>query len=189
MTFRRHGSVSGCPLHLQGQRAAGHAALWPRSHRQAAGKCLGPEDLQHSAGGGQNWEKPRYHKGTSFPHSLRPLPRALGPLYQRLSCRSQTLDGCLELADLDLTHPGGQLGAASDHNWLCSQSGTGARLLPHGPGDVLLSQALRVSSPTWTWPPRALPPPTQQPLTGKTGLPVHLPTVNPRAARARRVAT
>lgn len=138
MTFRRHGSVSGCRRHLQGQRAAGHASLWPRSHRHAAGKCLGPEDLQHSVRGWAELGETQTSQGNLLP-TLRPLPHALGPLYQRLLCRSQTLDGCVELADPDLTHPGGQLGAASAHNRLCSQSGMRARLPPHGPGDVLLS--------------------------------------------------
>ena len=117
---------------------AGRASLWPRSHRHAAGKCPGPEDLQHSLRGWGELGETQTSQGNLLP-TLRPLPRALGPLYQRLSCRSQTLDGCVELTDPDLTHPGGQLGAASDHNRLCSQSGTGARLLPHGLGDVLLS--------------------------------------------------
>lgn len=116
--------------------------------------------------------------------TLRPLPHALGPLYQRLLCRSQTLDGCVELADPDLTHPGGQLGAASAHTRLCSQSGMGGK----APASRAWGRAplrLFVSSPAWTSPPRALLPlpPTQRPLTGKTGLPIHLPTGNPRAAQ------
>ena len=189
MTFRRHGSVSGCRQHLQGQRAAGHASLWPKSHRHAAGKCLGPEDLQHSVRGWAELGETQTSQGNLLP-TLRPLPHALGPLYQRLLCRSQTLDGCVELADPDLTHPGGQLGAASAHTRLCSQSGMGGK----APASRAWGRAplrLFVSSPAWTSPPRALLPlpPAQRPLTGKTGLPIHLPTGNPRAARARQAAT
>lgn len=70
------------PCTCRGGGLLGMPRFVARSHRQAAGKCLGPEDLQHSAEVGRTGRNPEYHKGTSFPHSLRPLPRAWEPLYQ-----------------------------------------------------------------------------------------------------------
>ena len=74
MTFRRHGSVSACPLHLRGRGLLGTAGSAARMHRRAVPKCPRAEDGPLGWGG---WAEPRRPAGGeagggSLPHSGPP---------------------------------------------------------------------------------------------------------------------
>lgn len=180
MTFRRHGSVSGCPLHLQGRGLLGTDGSAARMHRCAVPKCPRAEDGPLGWGG---WAEPRRPAGGeagvgSFPHSGPPAwyPGSLAPVpLMQKSDYGQT-QGARGPGPQTLTQPNpeGSWGAAFEHGLLCSRCGT-----------TLLSSGFPPSRP------RSPPPPAHSTASSwkESGLPGHPPVVNPRAARPSQGAT